>query len=156
MRFSGEKFPSKCRYRTCEFSNMKQDDNSLPKDSHVKKWHDLMVQGVESTGSRCRIPSSEMKTFYEEAGFVNVSIVDLKWPVAPWPTDARLKEAGAFLMVSMLDGIMGVSLAVFTRLLGWTLEKIELFLVDVRKEWRQQGVHAYWPCYVIYGQKPEA
>lgn len=82
---------------------------------------------------------------YEEADFVHVGIVELKWPIAPWRADERLKEAGTFVMVSKLKNIIGVSLAVFTRMLGWGLKELEVYLVAVRREWKAKGIHAFCP-----------
>jgi len=81
----------------------------------------------------------------EHAGFVNVAAVDMKMPISPWPMDKRLKEAGAFVMLSAMEDITGASLAVFTRLLGWQRIEVDLFLTEVKKEWKRKDIHAYWP-----------
>lgn len=73
----------------------------------------------------------------------------------PWPKDKRLKDAGSYAMLSCLDDLSGMSIAVFTRLLGWSNVETELFLAEVKKDWMRKGVHAYWPLFVVYGQKPE-
>jgi hypothetical protein len=52
-------------------------------------------------------------------------------------------------MLSILEDLSGMSLAVFTRLLGWDRIELELFLQEVRKEWKRKDVHAYWPLYVF-------
>ncbi len=92
-----------------------------------------------------RISSQQLKEEMVKAGFVNVQSVDLKLPMSPWNEEKNLKEAGGFVMLSILDDIKGMSLAVFTRLLGWDPIQLELFLVDVKKEWRMKSVHGYWP-----------
>lgn len=48
-------------------------------------------------------------------------------------------------MLSILEDISGLSLAIFTRILGWDQVELELFLTDVKKEWMKKGVHAYYP-----------
>ena len=40
--------------------------------------------------------------------------------------------------------------------LGWTREKTELFLVDVRKAIKDRHVHAYHRVHVVYGRRPSA
>lgn len=52
-------------------------------------------------------------------------------------------------MLSIIEDLSGMSLAVFTRLLGWNLIELELFLADVKAEWKRKGIHAYWPAYVL-------
>jgi hypothetical protein len=39
----------------------------------------------------------------------------------------------------------GISMAIFTRVLGWSKEAVEVFVVDVRKEMKDTGIHIYWP-----------
>lgn len=41
-------------------------------------------------------------------------------------------------------GLSGLSMALFTRVLGWTPEELEVFLVDVRKEMKNTKVHVYF------------
>lgn len=45
-------------------------------------------------------------------------------------------------------GLSGLSMALFTRVLGMSPEELELFLVDVRKDMKDTKIHAYWPVYV--------
>lgn len=42
-------------------------------------------------------------------------------------------------------GLQGISLALFTRGLGWTAEELEVFLVDVRKDMKNTTIRAYYP-----------
>lgn len=121
------------------------DDNTLPANSKVKEWHDLSVHGAGLVGCPCRVDSNTMRRYFEDAGFINIEVIDYKWPISPWPADKRLKEAGTFAMVSMLEELTGLSMAVFTRILGWSMEHLEVFLIEVKKEWKTKGVHAYWP-----------
>lgn len=52
------------------------------------------------------------------------------------------------------NGASGLSLALFTRALGWTPEEVEVFLVDVRKDMKNKNIHGWWPIHVVYGRKP--
>ncbi len=38
--------------------------------------------------------------------------------------------------------------------LGWTVDKLEVYLAEVRKELKRGHMHTYWPAYIIMGQKP--
>ena len=53
-------------------------------------------------GANCRVSSAELKQYFVDGGFVNVEVIDMKWPIGPWPRDKRWKEAGAFAMMSMV------------------------------------------------------
>jgi len=41
-------------------------------------------------------------------------------------------------------GVQGLSMAIFTRGLGWSAEEVEAFLVDVRKDMKDTKIHGYY------------
>lgn len=45
----------------------------------------------------------------------------------------------------MSQGMQSYSLALFTRILGWSVEELEVLLIDVRKEMKNPRIHAYYP-----------
>jgi len=130
------------------------DDNSFPPDSAIVQWAQLMVEGAKMGGIDLRIAGSQIKTAMEEAGLTDITVIDYKLPIGVWAADPRLREAGKFALGAMLYGLQGVSLAIFTRFLGWEVLEMEVLLAKVRKEWNQRKVHSYWPIYVVYGRKP--
>jgi len=42
------------------------------------------------------------------------------------------------------SGLEAFSVAIFTRILGWTKPEVDVFLADVRKEMRDTKNHIYW------------
>lgn len=90
----------------------------------------------------------------QEAGFVDVVEIPFKWPVNRWPKDAKFKELGMWTQENFVSGIEAMSLALFTRILGWTRDEVLIFVAHVRKDMRDQKIHAYWPIFVVYGRKP--
>jgi len=55
-----------------------------------------------------------------------------------------MKEVGMYQMVNFLDGLQALTVALFTRALGWTLPEVEAFLVDVRKDIKNRNIHSYY------------
>ena len=109
-----------------------------------------------------------------DAGFVNVQHVVYKWPLNPWPLEKKNKTLGLWTLANALDGVEGFTVAMFTRVLGWDPAEVQSFLVDVRKDFKNKGIHSYltvWVtfCFVgswtitltdslsniVFGQKPE-
>jgi hypothetical protein len=45
---------------------------------------------------------------------------------------------------NLTTGLQGLSLALFTRCLGWSAEELEVFLIDVRNDMKNTRIHAYW------------
>uniref|UniRef100_A0A0D2YEY1 Methyltransferase tdiE n=1 Tax=Fusarium oxysporum (strain Fo5176) TaxID=660025 RepID=A0A0D2YEY1_FUSOF len=91
---------------------------------------------------------------YADAGFVDIVETMYKWPSNGWPRDPKYKEMGLWNYENLGNGASGLSMALFTRALGWTAEEVEVFLVDVRKDMRNHAIHGWWPIYVVYGRKP--
>jgi hypothetical protein len=56
-----------------------------------------------------------------------------------------MRSKGMWTLENFTTGLQGISLALFTRGLGWTAEELEVFLVDVRKDLRDTKIHAYYP-----------
>jgi hypothetical protein len=113
-------------------------------------------EGMLKRGCNMHVSASEIRDYMEAAGFVNIGVKEIKLPMSPWSSDKKLKEAGAFCLLSMMDDLSGMSLAIFTRLLGWNRIELELFLTEVKKEWRMKNIHGYWPLFAVYGQNPES
>ena len=61
----------------------------------------------------------ELRAAMEDTRFINVQVIEFKFPLSPWARDRKVKQAGGFAMLSMMDDLSETSLAVFTRLLGW-------------------------------------
>ena len=44
-------------------------------------------------------------------------------------------------MVQLFEGLEGVSIMPFTKILGWSVEQVQAFLVEVRKDLKKKGAH---------------
>ena len=84
----------------------------------------------------------------QAAGFVDIEERIYKWPQNWWPKDPKYKEIGMWTLANLDDGLEGLSLAYFTRGLGWSKEEVLAFLLDVRKDIRNLKIHACWPMLV--------
>lgn len=125
----------------------------LPPNSAVLKWATLMLEASVNIG--CPLNSAEAcKSLLQAAGFEGVVEKEYKWPMNRWPEDKKLREIGMWTLENLGSSLFGLSVALFTRGLGWSVQQLEVFLVDVRKEMQNTKFHAYWPIYVIYGRKP--
>ena len=111
----------------------------------------------------------------EEAGWTDVVERRDVWPGGRWPKDDRLKELGIWTRENLLigkasgrailylniafsnevAGLEGFSLALLTRVLGWSNAEVQVFLADVRKDIKDPKIHFYIPLYTVYGRKPE-
>jgi hypothetical protein len=146
------------------------DDGTLPEDSALWKWSHFMMEAAEKF-HRGIDSATRYKEYLEELGFTDVVETKHKWPQNTWPKDKKYKELGTFdplhdlpylvtlyqgvlywansqvgmwTVENMTTGLQGLSLALFTRGLGWSPEELEVFLADVRKDMKTTRYHAYW------------
>ncbi len=53
--------------------------------------------------------------------------------------------AGTWTLENYNVGLEAISNALFTRVLGWSKPELDVFLAGVRKDIKNQAIHAYWP-----------
>ncbi|KAI9778887.1 MAG: hypothetical protein M1839_007850 [Geoglossum umbratile] len=75
--------------------------------------------------------SKDFKKILEDAGYEDVNEVVMNCPMGPWPKDVRLKQIGLFQREQVLQGLSAIGVGLLTRGLGWTVDEVELFLMEV-------------------------
>lgn len=123
---------------------IEDNDTSFPENCAVKKWTDFIIDAATNLG-RPLDSAKDYKAQLIDAGFENVVEKKYMWPQNSWPKDRKLKELGVWMLENFGSGLSGLSMALYTRGLGWTTEEVEAFLVDVRKSMRDRSVHGYYP-----------
>lgn len=118
------------------------DDGSLPQESSLAKWSSLIIEaggkvGFDPSGT------SRFSSQMAAAGFINIQETVYKWPLNSWPKGKKDKLLGRWANADISEGLQGISMAFLTRVLGWTQEEVEVFLLDVRKELRDKSKHSY-------------
>jgi len=134
--------------------NPSSDDSTIPADSKMTEWEALWNQAVESVGMTGSCDPQNMAEQMKDAGFINITAREYKTPLGPWPKDKRLCESGQYNLVGISERLTELSIRVFTRVLGWSVEEMEILLAQVVAGWRKRTIHSYFPIWVVYGQKP--
>ncbi|RPB03580.1 S-adenosyl-L-methionine-dependent methyltransferase [Choiromyces venosus 120613-1] len=130
------------------------NDGSLDLESPMAMWSKNMIKSADLFGKPGNI-AHLTKGWMIDAGFVNVEEKILRLPVGPWPKDPLLKEIGRFNMLSGMQGLDGFTLALFTRVLGWSAEDVMKFIQTVKDQLLDRRTHAFANYHVVYGRKPE-
>lgn len=133
------------------------DDETIPEDWPLKGWdqqlHIAATQAIDPPRP-VRI-AADIKTWMEEAGYVDIHEHISKLPMGPWPRDRRLKSIGAWWLKNWLDGLQGFSYKMFgPEGLDMSRNEIEVMLSDVRRGLNMKEVHSYQRYYVVYGRRP--
>lgn len=133
---------------------IRSDDNTLDHSSALWKWNQCMIEASANLGRPLDIGGS-YKEIVIAAGFEEVEERYYRWPQNRWPKDPKYKELGLWTCANIVNGLEGLSMALFTRGLGFTKDEVLAFLVEVRKDMRNTCMHSYWDICVIYGKKPD-
>lgn len=76
-------------------------------------------------------------------------------PIGPWAKDKVYKQLGLFFLAAVMDTIEPTTLALFTRVLGYSAEEAQITIANVKSDLLKRGVHIWVPIRFVYGQKPE-
>jgi hypothetical protein len=123
---------------------VRSDDNTLPADSALLKLGQYSIEAGERLNHSVE-SAKHYRRQMEEAGFVNITELHFKWPMNSWPKDAKYKEIGAYTYQNFSSGLYGLSIALLNRGLGWSVEEVQVFLAQCRKELADRSIHGYWP-----------
>ncbi|KAF5984163.1 methyltransferase [Fusarium bulbicola] len=124
--------------------------------SAMKRWGEVFEEGGQRAGrSFSMIREDVQRKSMEEAGFVNIHVVDLKAPVGGWHTEERLKQVGHYMQAALERDYEGYLLFLACELLGWTEEQVRALCNQLRREIRSGQHHLYFRQTIVYGQKPE-
>lgn len=134
-------------------------DNSLPTDSALDKFHKLACYSRNSQGFNSQ-PGPLIEGWLKDAGFVDVQVQKILLPLGPWPKDKHMKEIGAINHVQISKGFEGFCYGMLTHLPEdaggpWNADEIEVFLAQLRKDMTNKKIHGVYDFYVVWGKKPE-
>lgn len=131
---------------------MKSDDGSLD-GTALQKWNELMCDGMLRTGKDLK-DNLNWGRYMREIGFVDVVEIHATCAFNTWPKGEKNKLLGALSCQNLSEGVRSMSLALFTRILGWQAEKVLEFLVEVENDLKNKNIHSYSTVYFVYGRKP--
>ena len=117
-------------------------DGSL-RGTALQRWNELLLDGVARSG-RSGLAVARFRAQMIDAGFVDVVERKFALPGNPWAKGRREKVLGTMQMTNILDGLHGISIGLFTKVHGMSVEEVEFLLEDVRKDLRNKDIHFYY------------
>ncbi|EGD96290.1 hypothetical protein TESG_03743 [Trichophyton tonsurans CBS 112818] len=112
-------------------ANFFSDDGTRERAVTANLWQKLLVKGYRKFGK----PLNVEQTWAEKmraAGFVDVVEEVIKVPVGRWSPDPKMKEIGHYQAMNIREWLESGSVAVFTRVLGWTMEELDVLFTAMR------------------------
>lgn len=115
----------------------------MPEGTPILKWANLLIEATDRIGRPCTV-APRFKNMMEAVGFVDVQEKVYRWPTNSWPKNKQAKELGMWAEIASLAGVEAMTLALFTRVLGWRPDETAVFAAQVRKDMQNKNIHAYW------------
>ena len=128
-------------------------EDGTTKGTWLDKWNNDFANAAKQ-GGRTVQPGPQLEEWVRAAGFEDVHHEKVRLPLGLWPKDKKLKEVGAFNLVQLKEGLEGFSLALFTRVLGWSPDEVQILLTKVRKDLSDSHIHAQNDMHIVWGRKP--
>lgn len=129
-------------------------NGALPEDSNIQLWQRGLLDGTMAFGKPINI-IEKLANKVENAGFMDVKEDVLKIPIGAWPKNRKLKEIGRFMQVHAMESVEPLTLAVFTRILGWNEMECRVLIAKAREEFKNTRQQLYVYAHFIYGRKPD-
>ncbi|KAK4184084.1 Demethylmenaquinone methyltransferase [Podospora australis] len=131
------------------------DDGSVTPDSPMGQWTKVFWEGGRKFGRSFRVVEDSLQEKgMREAGFVDIVVRDFKCPIGAWPKDKRLKELGSFAKLVLESDMEGYILYMWSAVMGWKPDEIQVFIAHLRRQLNDKAVHAWYQHRVVYGRKP--
>ena len=139
-------------YRHCKpggFLEIQELDPALRSDDgtdELSKYHHEYIELICKASKKYGKPvpaHTDFKKWLEEVGFVDVKEQFYKIPVSSWPKDKKFKEIGKYQCLNYTEGLEGISIGLFTRVLNWQPMEFSVFLARIRAELKDKNIHCY-------------
>ncbi|KAB8203582.1 AdoMetMTase [Aspergillus parasiticus SU-1] len=132
---------------------LRSDDGTAERAPMLMDWQYKIDEASRLFGRHMNV-APHLAQWMEDAKFINVQDDVYKAPVGSWPKNNRLKEIGRVGRVTLYEAVEPYTLALFTRVLGYSPEDARDYVDKVRAELLDSSHHIYVLYHYVYGQRP--
>ncbi|KAF5988685.1 methyltransferase [Fusarium bulbicola] len=131
------------------------DDDSIDGVEALQTWNQLVVESGKGFGRSFTNIENDVQLF-RDAGLVDVQSFDFKVPIGGWPKDEKMRKVGQFLRASIENDLEGYTMMVWHQVMNWPEDEYQVFLMNMRKAFKDKRIHGYMRVRYVYGRKPDA
>ncbi|OTA57427.1 S-adenosyl-L-methionine-dependent methyltransferase [Hypoxylon sp. EC38] len=132
------------------------DDGTVAEGSAIDQWGKVFTEAGKKFGRTFSVVEEGLqRKGMEAAGFEIIEEIDMKTPLGPWPADETQKLIGQYNRLAIEQDVEGFLMYMWTMVMGWTKEEIQVYAAHLRRELRSPNIHAYYPQKLVIGRKPE-
>lgn len=131
------------------------DDRSL-EGLALRYWYQYLKQATERTMRPVAHSARETIRNLQEAGFTEIDHQMVGLPLNPWHQDEHERNVARWYNLAISESIETLSLAPFSRVFGWPVERIQRLAADVKSEAFNKEIHSYNILHIYQARKPLA
>lgn len=131
------------------------DDRSLD-GLALRYWYQYLKQATEQTMRPVAHSARETIRNLQEAGFTEIDHQMVGLPLNPWHQDDHERNVARWYNLAISESIENLSLAPFSRVFGWPVDRIQRLAADVKAEAFSKDIHSYNILHIYQARKPLA
>ncbi|KAF5622151.1 mrna 3 end-processing yth1 [Fusarium tjaetaba] len=131
------------------------DDGSIDDVEALQTWNRLVIESGKGFGRSFTNIENDVQLF-RDAGLVDVQSFDFKVPIGGWPKDEKMRKVGQFLRASIENDLEGYTMMVWHQIMNWPEDEYQVFLMNMRKAFKDKRIHGYMRVRYVHGRKPDA
>jgi len=131
------------------------DDRSLT-GLALRHWYSALKRATEDRQRPLAHSSRETIRNLQEAGFTEIDHQMVGLPMNPWHNDEHEKQVARWYNLAVSESVEALSLAPFSRVYAWPIEKIQRLAQDVKTEAFNKEIHCYNILHIYQARKPRA
>ncbi|KAK5634028.1 hypothetical protein RRF57_009742 [Xylaria bambusicola] len=124
-----------------------------PEGCALQEWGEKLMEAARLSGRDWGI-ATQYSQILSDIGFVNVTERRETIALSPWVKGSHNKQLSLLLQHDILNMLEPMSMALFTRVLGWDAKRVLDCLELVKRDVQNTKIHAYSEGVHIYAQKP--
>jgi SAM-dependent methyltransferase len=129
-------------------------DDSTDNAPYLKDWEEQINEASRRFGKELA-KANVLKQYMEDAGFVDIHEEIYKVPIGPWARGKKFKELGIYSLAQFLDSVEPFSLALFTRVLGYTVDETKIIIARVKNDLVNPKLRTYLHFHFVWGRKAD-
>ena len=117
-------------------------DQTIGHCPNILNWTKLVNEASLQFGNDMDM-GPKVKNLLIEAGFIDVKEKKVQIPLSPWAKGRKAKDLGVVQQEQFCNAIDSYTIALFTRVLGWTAEECKVLMDAAKKEVRNPKNQLY-------------
>ncbi|KAE8162143.1 putative methyltransferase [Aspergillus tamarii] len=122
----------------------------------IRQWYQLLKQATQDAMRPIAHNSRDTIRDLQEAGFTDIDHQMVGLPLNPWHQDEHERKVARWYNLAVSESIESLSMAPFSRVFGWDLDRILRISSEVKSEAFNKELHAYNILHIYQARKPSA